>query len=272
MPRCGVIGSPIAHSLSPALHRSAYRELGLDWGYAAHDVDAEALEGFMTGLTAAWRGLSVTMPLKVAVLEYSSTVDDPGLTVGAVNTLVRRSDGGWSAHNTDVVGMDAALRAAGLSALSTAVIVGAGATAAAALLELASLGATELVVLARSQCKADSLRELAARLGVRLEVRPFEPDQVPATDLVVSTVPAMAQSGLAQAVAGSARAVFDVIYDPARTPFLQASQAAGRVCVTGFELLLHQAAKQVELMTGMDAPVTAMRRAGQQALRSPDAS
>lgn len=265
--RCGVIGSPISHSLSPGLHRAAYRALGLDWTYEAHEVTARTLDAFLSRLGPDWRGLSVTMPLKVAVLAHSSTVDDAGLTVGAVNTLVRRPAGGWSAYNTDVVGVAAALREAGLTAVTDGVIVGAGATAASALFALAGLGASSLVVVARTPSAADALRDLAVRLDVELAVRPFEPDQVPAADVVVSTVPAAAQPRLAASVAASAT-VFDVVYDPAVTPFVAAAEAAGRVCVTGFELLLHQAARQVELMTGLAAPVTAMRQAGEAALRS----
>lgn len=262
MTRCGVIGCPISHSLSPVLHRAAYGELGLDWEYDAHQVDTEGLDGFMAGLGADWRGLSVTMPLKVAVLAHSSTVDDAGLTVGAVNTLIRRPDGGWSAHNTDVVGVAASLQAAGVTGLDDAVIVGAGATAASALFALTSLGASRVVVLARSSRRADPLRDLAARLDLELEVRPLAADQVPVTGVVVSTVPAAAQPPLAEAVARAAAVVFDVTYDPVETPFLGAAQAAGRVCVGGFDLLLHQAVGQVELMTGQKAPVEAMRKAG----------
>ncbi|TDC50157.1 shikimate dehydrogenase, partial [Jiangella ureilytica] len=111
--RCAVLGSPIAHSLSPVIHRAAYRRLGLDWEYTAHEVDESSLARFVSGLGPEWRGLSLTMPLKRVALDVAATASDVARTVGAANTLVRRDDGGWDADNTDVPGVVATLRAAG---------------------------------------------------------------------------------------------------------------------------------------------------------------
>ncbi len=265
-PRCAVLGSPIAHSLSPTLHRAAYRALGLRWEYDAHDVGVDALDAFMAGLGGRWRGLSVTMPLKVAVLRHCAEVDDAAAAVGALNTLVRRGDG-WAGFNTDVVGLETALRLAGVRTVDEAAVLGAGATAAAAIYALGRVGAGVVHVLARSPSRAGLLGPVAERVGVCLRLHPLASTPVPTVDVLVSTIPAAAQAAVAEQAVGAAATVFDVIYAPAQTPLLAAARRAGQTAVPGFELLLHQAARQVELMTGCEqAPVEAMRAAGLAAL------
>lgn len=267
-PRCGVIGSPIAHSLSPVLHRAAYAELGLDWRYDAHEVTTGDLDAFMAGLSAPWRGLSVTMPLKMAVLRHSTTVDEAGSAVGAVNTLIRLAGGGWSAANTDVAGFTASLAGVGMTGVRQAAVLGAGATAASAIYALALLGAESVTVLARSVDRAARLDLVAERAGIVLRKLQMDTEQWPAVDVLVSTIPASAQPAVADRAAASASTVFDVTYDPAQTPLLDAARVARRRTVPGFELLLHQAGRQVELMTGCEtAPLAAMRVAGEAALQ-----
>ncbi len=263
--RCAVVGSPIVHSLSPALHRAAYGALGLSWEYDAHDVGVDALDAFMAGLDGRWRGLSVTMPLKVAALRHCAEVDAAGTAVGAVNTLVRHG-AGWAGSNTDVVGLETALRLAGVQTVDEAVVLGAGATAGSAIYALGRLGASLVHVLARSPSQAELLRPVAERVGVSLRLHRLEPTAVPTVDVLVSTIPAGAQPAVAELAIG-ATAVFDVIYAPTETPLLAAARRAGRTVIPGFELLLHQAARQVELMTGCEqAPVEVMRAAGLAAL------
>jgi len=266
--RSGVIGSPISHSLSPVLHRAAYAELGLDWAYDAHEVTARDLDGFMAGLSSDWVGLSVTMPLKVAALRHSDDVDEAGAAVGAVNTLVRYSGDGWSAANTDTTGFEMALAGAGVTSVRRAAVLGAGATAASAIYALARLGAEYVTVLARSKERAARLDPVAERVGVVLRMLQLDTEEWPQVDVLVSTIPATAQAGVADRAAASASTVFDVTYDPAQTPLLNRAQALHRRTVPGFELLLHQAARQVGLMTVCDTvPLAAMRSAGEAALR-----
>ncbi len=267
--RCGVIGSPISHTLSPVLHRAAYAELGLDWTYDAHEVAGRDLDGFMAGLGADWVGLSVTMPLKVAALRHSTTVDEAGTAVGAVNTLVRRSGGdGWSAANTDTTGLEMALAGAGVTGVRRAAVLGAGATAASAIYALSRLGAESVTVLARSVERAARLDPVGERVGVVLRMLQMDTEEWPQVDVLVSTIPATAQAGVADRAAASASTVFDVTYDPAQTPLLHRAQALDRRTVPGFELLLHQAALQVGLMTGCDTvPLAAMRSVGEAALQ-----
>ncbi len=271
--RCGVLGSPIAHSLSPVLHRAAYAALGLDWRYDATDVKTDQLAAYVAELDSSWRGLSLTMPLKRAAIDLCAHVEPMAAQLEAVNTMVRESDGTWSGSNTDMAGCVRALEAADVEDVRSVVLVGAGATAAAALAAVVELGARDVTVLARSRARAETLVALGRRLGVVVAVRELMADvdglELDPVDLVVSTIPATAQSAVATTLAAAADTVFDVIYDPATTPLLAAARAQQRPCIAGFELLLHQAALQVEQMTGTDrAPIAEMRLAGLSALKS----
>ncbi len=255
-----MLGSPIAHSLSPALHRAAYAALGLGWAYDAHDVTATGLADFLDGLGPEWAGLSLTMPLKQTVLPLLDEVSDLAQQTGAANTILL-GDGRRRGDNTDVAGMLAALAERGVLACGTGVILGGGATAASALAALAALGERSPVVLVRDLDRAGRLREAAERLDVTPQVRTFEQGDLTVADVVISTVPAgaMATVTATTALAGVARGVLlDVAYDPWPTPL--AAAWAGPV-VGGAVMLLHQAAAQVELMTGRTAPVEAMRAA-----------
>ncbi|MGW1148223.1 shikimate dehydrogenase, partial [Streptomyces sp. NPDC002454] len=128
--RAAVLGSPIAHSLSPVLHRAAYAELGLDaWSYDRFEVDEAALPDFLAGLGPQWAGLSLTMPLKRAVIPLLDEVSDTAAAVEAVNTVVLTEDGRRTGDNTDVPGMVAALRERGVETVDSAAVLGAGATA-----------------------------------------------------------------------------------------------------------------------------------------------
>jgi shikimate dehydrogenase len=261
-----VLGSPIAHSLSPALHLAAYAELGLDWEYQAREVTAQALPGFLDGLDASWRGLSLTMPLKRSVVPLLDTVTGRALQAQAVNTVLldgHRRTG----HNTDVPGIAAALRERYAGPVDHAVVVGGGATAASAILGLADLGCRRVTLFVRDPDGARATVETADRHPVRpaVVVRRLGSPPVPA-DVLVSTIPVQAQTAPVLALAEQVSAVFDVVYDPWPTP-LAAERRPGRVLVSGLDLLVHQAALQVALMTGTDrAPLAVMRRAGEDAL------
>jgi len=262
--RAAVLGSPIAHSLSPVLHRAAYAALGLgDWTYTAIECDEAGLAGVLA--VPGWAGLSLTMPLKRAVLPLLDRTEPLAVEAGGANTVVFEG-GARLGYNTDVPGMVTALAEAGVTAPAGATILGAGATACAALAALRETGLTSAVVLVRDQARAGDLLAAAGRLGMAVELRPFGTG-VRDGDLLVSTVPA----GAADYYAERARnprpgpsAVLDVVYHPWPTPLAQAAARSGAVVVSGFDLLLHQAARQVELMTGIKpAPLDDMRAAGQ---------
>jgi shikimate dehydrogenase len=267
--RCAVIGSPVVHSLSPALHRAAYRSLGLPWDYGAHDVSVDQLPGFVGSLSPQWRGLSVTMPLKQSVVALCDWLEPMAVDVAAVNTVVFEADGTRRGYNTDITGFGRALRGHGLATVESAVVVGAGATAASALAALRHLGADSVTVLGRSAERASALKEVGRRLDIAVRVCTFESlGSVPPAGVVISTIPANAQQLYADRLASLAPVVFDVIYAPWQPPLLRAAEAAGREIIRGFELLLHQAGRQVELMTGVAAaPLDDMRAAGLAAVR-----
>ncbi len=263
--RCGVLGRPIAHSLSPALHRAAYAALGLDWEYAAHDVGEDDLAGFLAGLDETWRGLSLTMPLKRAVLPLLDDVSRTAQEAGGANTVVL-DRGRLLGDNTDVPGVVGALRERLGGSPGSALVLGGGATAASVLLGLADLGCSHATLLVRDPQRARETVEAVHRhpappLVTVARLTDLDARRVDA-DLLVSTVPAQAQTPAVLAVAGQVGAVFEVVYDPWPTPLASAALEAGVPVVDGLDLLAHQAVLQVALMTGGTVGVEVLREAG----------
>jgi shikimate dehydrogenase len=261
--RCAVLGSPIRHSLSPVLHRAAYTALGLDWVYERHEVTEAELESFVSRLDESWRGLSLTMPLKVAALRLGQ-VHPLAALVGAANTVVFDPDTP-RVYNTDVGGLVAAVRDAGGDTPTRVTVVGAGATARSAMASAAELGAQVVTVVARNPAKVEGLRPLAEALGLEMEIRAWDAP-TPPSDLLVSTVTAGAADDRATEFARSAAIVFDAIYDPWPTPLASAAHGLGRTVVNGLDLLVRQAVLQVELMTGRRVEPQVLQSAGRAAL------
>jgi len=258
--RCAVLGSPIAHSLSPALHRAAYAQLGLtDWSYERFELSEDQLPGFVADRDPSWRGLSLTMPLKVVALQLGE-VDELAALVGAANTLVFTA-AGPRVYNTDVGGLVSALRGAGVQRAERVTILGSGATARSSLVSVARLGARAVSLVARDPAKAERLRPLAEALGVSLHARRWA-DALPHGDVVISTVTAGAADDRAAEVAASAPVIFDAIYDPWPTALAQAAELAGRTVVNGLDLLVGQAVLQIELMTGHQVSADVLLAAG----------
>lgn len=271
---CCVIGSPIDHSLSPALHAAAYRDLGLDWVYTRRDVPAGALAGFVDEVTAAGLeglpcgGISVTMPGKAEALARADRRDERAVALGAANTLVPRFDAdritGWTAYNTDVDGIVGAYAEHGLTDATgrSCLIVGAGGTAAAAVAALHTMGAAEVAVLARNHTKAASLVEVGHRLGCRVRLLAFgEVHAVAAADVIASTVPPGVADTVAEHGLRAGQIVLDAVYAGGETALLQRARSDGATAVGGVHMLLHQAVEQVRLMTGRRPSVEAMRAA-----------
>lgn len=266
-----VIGSPIAHSLSPILHRAAWDGLGLpsEWRYERIETGLDDLGARLSSIDDDCLGLSVTMPCKRAVLDYCDAVDPVGAAVGAVNTLVP-SAGILTGFNTDVHGIAEALReaieAAGVTA-RRALVLGSGATAASALAALGTLGVAELSVAARRFGGPDSILAAASRLGVAVDqVMWGDQDAVrraiDAADVVVSTLPAGVADDFARTIAPTGRRAFlDVVYAPRRTPLLESFENSGAAIAHGLDMLVHQAALQVRLMTGSDPDLKRMKAA-----------
>jgi shikimate dehydrogenase len=267
--RAAVLGSPVAHSLSPVLHRAGYTAAGLEgWTYDAHEVDAAGLPSFVSGRDSSWRGLSLTMPLKEIALSVATTVSEVATRAAAANTLVRREDGGWDATNTDVAGIVRALRPHLADVPSRALVLGAGATARSAVLALAELGVTTLTVRARDTAKAADLLAWALGHGIRSgSVAGIGPWLTTRDDVVISTVPADAGDAVAATVpAAHPGVLLDVVYAGWPTGPARAAEAAGMTVVSGLDMLVEQAAEQFRLFTGREAPVAAMAEAGRAAL------
>ncbi|MFD3665479.1 shikimate dehydrogenase [Streptomyces sp. NPDC058659] len=267
--RAAVLGSPIAHSLSPVLHRAAYAELGLDdWSYDRFEVDEAGLPGFVGELDDSWAGLSLTMPLKRAIIPLLDEISDTAASVEAVNTVVLREDGRRVGDNTDIPGMIAALRERGVEKVESAAILGAGATASSALAALARVCAGPVTAYVRSEARAEEMRGWGERLGVDVRTADWErAAEAFAAPLVIATTPAGTTNALATAVPEAVGTLFDVLYDPWPTALAAAWSDRGGKVVGGLDLLVHQAVLQVEQMTGRTpAPLAAMRAAGERAL------
>ncbi|WP_084385533.1 shikimate dehydrogenase [Rhodococcus sp. WMMA185] len=264
--KAAVLGRPIAHSRSPQLHLAAYRALGLtEWTYDRIECGADELPGLVSALGPEWVGLSVTMPGKIAALNFATERTDRAVAIGSANTLVRIEDG-WRADCTDVDGVSGALIAGGLGPVSgaEAVVVGAGGTARPALAALADLGVATVTVVARDAGRASSALRLAESLGLDARLSGFDSRELGTrcadAAVLVSTVPSVAISEHT-ATLGRAPFVLDAIYDPWPTPLARAVEDAGGRVVGGLEMLLHQAFGQVEQFTGLPAPRSAMAAA-----------
>lgn len=255
-----VLGSPIGHTLSPVLHRAAWASLGppyTSWSYTARECAAGALPEQLRAARAdpGWVGLSLTMPLKAAVLPLLDEVSPVAAEVGAVNTVLPR-EGRLLGDNTDVAGLRAALVALALPPGPVAVL-GAGGTASAAVAALTQLGRGEDV-------RVHARRPQPALL--RAPVLPwasFDPRDVGG---VVTTTPAGATDALAARGWPAGTALLEVLYDPWPTPLAAAAALAGAPVVGGLEVLVGQAVEQVALMTGQRVEPAVLRAAGAAAL------
>jgi shikimate dehydrogenase len=261
--RAAVLGSPIQHSLSPVLHGAAYQALDLQgWHYDKIECDEAGFSRLVDGMGPEWAGLSLTMPLKRVVMTVADEVSPLAEAVGAANTLVFSPGGGTRADNTDVAGMVSALREAGLTRVEQAVILGAGGTAQSALAAVRELGHQSPIVLVRNLARTSELRETAERLGMRPTISDgLFTEPLPAADLVISTLPGGAADPLSATRWKPDTMVLDVVYAPWPTSFAASALTAGCPVVSGLTVLLYQAVRQVELMTGHPGPVEAMRTA-----------
>ena len=258
--RAAVLGSPIAHSLSPALHRAAYASLGLDWAYDAIEVDESSLRAFIEGLDDSWAGLSLTMPLKERVIDLLDEVDELAHAIRSVNTVIPFA-GGWRGTNTDVPGIVRALTDAGVPEHpDSGTVLGAGATARSAVAAMVQLGVQSVTVHARQPELARDVAELAGRLGIDGRSTDLQPGlRALEAAVVISTLPGDAAAPWVRFASGARGALLDVAYHPWPTPLAAAWGTAA--VASGRDLLLWQAVDQVRLMTGLEPDATAMAAA-----------
>lgn len=290
-PRAAVLGHPISHSKSPALHRAAYAHLGVELDYSAVDVTEDELPAFMARVREdlrqgeSWRGLSVTMPLKSAMVREVDEVRGVARELGVVNTVSferTRAGAGQTrlvGYNTDVAGIVNALRHAGAASAPTAVVLGGGGTSAAAVAALKDLGAPAADIFVRDVTRAAQARAAAAATGLPIRVLPLDgaAAAVGRADVVISTLPPLAADPLAGELAQffaqragepsretppeTPRArpgvLLDAAYDPWPSRIASAWQEAGGTVVPGLEMLIYQAVEQVRHFTGLGDAVPA---------------
>lgn len=272
MTKLEVWGDPIAHSKSPQLHSAAYTALGLDWAYSRRQVSKAEFGANITAIGDDFRGLSLTMPLKERAFALASVRDERSLATGSVNTLLFETDG-VRGYNTDVGGFLGALKENGVEAVETARIIGAGATAASALVALVEAGAQSIEIIARSPEKAADLLASAEKLGVRASASPFDgADRSAQVDATIATLPGgteIDQRG-AIALADTGGVLLDAVYAPWPTQLSVAFSEAGKNASSGQLMLLHQAVLQVRIFVNGDVTrplesedviMAAMRRA-----------
>lgn len=256
-----VIGSPVRHSLSPAIHNAAFAAAGLDWAFMALEVAPGAAPAAVAGMRALGiGGLSVTMPHKDDVAAAVEELSDAAERLGAVNCVVPLGDGRLRGDSTDGPGFLRSIADAGFDPEGRrCCVLGAGGAARAVVLALAGAGASEVIVLNRSAGRGEHAASLAGSVG-----RIGEVGEVGDADLVVNATPVgMGGAGvpLDPACLGAGQVVADLVYDPLVTPLLAAAAARGCGTIDGLGMLVHQAALAFEAWTGERAPLDAMRLA-----------
>ncbi len=267
----GVIGDPVRHSLSPAIHNAAFAALGLDWVYVAFPVP----RGRGGAAVAAARdlglaGLNVTMPHKEDVAAACDDLTSDAAALRSVNTVVTQPAGRMLGDSTDGPGFLAALAEEGIAVTGRrSLVLGAGGAARAVVLSLGRAGA-DVVVAARRPEAAESAALLApSGRAVALDAVDGELGDA---ELVVNATPlGMAGEGppLGPERLGPAHVVVDLVYHPAETPLLAAARARGAQAVNGLGMLVHQAALAFHLWTGAEAPLAVMRQAAEAAIATP---
>jgi len=282
--RLGLLGHPVGHSLSPALHRAALEAVGLRGDYALFDVEASELPGWVARLRAGeLDGLNVTIPHKLAVAPLCDELEGAAGTLGAVNTLTRSPAGAVIGYNTDVSGLARAVREAfpGLPLAGRVVgVVGAGGAGHAAVLAADALGAGAIRLCNRSLARAEGLASrLGPHLAARIEVHGLDAVArgaalvLQATSLGMGLAPGSPpwqalQSDARAWLAGMAAdgAVLDLVYRPEDTPWCAAARALGRSAAAGLGMLVHQAAEAFALWTGREPPRETMTEAARRAM------
>ncbi|HEX8582582.1 MAG TPA: shikimate dehydrogenase [Acidimicrobiales bacterium] len=258
-----VLGSPVAHSRSPAIHNAAFAATGLPWRFLAVDVPAGGAAAALDAARAVGvRGLSVTMPLKEEVAGLVDDLEPAAARLGAVNCVTVEGDR-LAGANTDGDGLVDALRAAGVDpAGRRCLVLGAGGAARAVVLALATAGAAEVAVAGRTPARVEAAAALAGPLG---RVAPGADGAAAAADLVVNATPVGMGGDPAVPVDPSAlrpaQVVVDLVYDPLVTPLLAAAERAGATPVGGLGTLVHQAAHAFRRWTGVEPPLAVMAAA-----------
>jgi shikimate dehydrogenase len=270
----GVIGWPVEHSLSPAIHNAAFRSLAMDRVYVPLPVEPDALARAVDGLRAlGFDGANITMPHKAQSAALADELSDDSRVLHAVNTFVVR-DGTVRGENTDVLGFDRFIRqdAAFDPAGCDALILGAGGAARAVALALSRGGAARVVIAVRDVTRTSAMTTMLQQVEVQHEIVSFAMVADRSADLVVNATPvgSDARSMPPLPALGVDETVVDLLYHPPHTPWRAAADRAGARTFGGLGLLLHQAVSSFELWTGVEAPIDVMSAAAVHALAHRD--
>jgi len=269
---CGVIGDPIEHTMSPVMHNAAFRELGLDYLYAAFRVRREELRQAVEGMRAlSIRGLNVTIPHKVDIIPFLNELDPLAERIGAVNTIVNDA-GLLRGYNTDASGfLKVLLDKGGEPEGKNIVMVGAGGASRAISLILADRGA-HLVILNRL-LELDWAKKLAHEISdvFKREVKALELNEenlkavLEGADVLVNATsvgmsPNTTETPVPAGLLSSGLVVFDIVYNPLRTRLLREAEQAGAKTISGIDMLVQQGALSFEKWTGQKAPIDLMKK------------
>ena len=251
--RFAVLGSPIAHSKSPAIHLAAYRVLGLDWEYGRAEVQKGLMRTFIAGLDGVWNGFSVTMPLKEEASRFAEELDEYAKLTGATNTLYLDEFGKWHGFNTDVFGIVQAVTEARIGLVKHALIIGSGATATSAMVAIRVLNPTAHVeVLARNKISRKALIALGKQLGLKTSRAGGLRAASRVSNLTISTLPSGALDKQAARLIRAwtwkpKGALLDVSYNPWPSKLAEAWSAKGKRTISGLEMLIWQAVAQIRI-------------------------
>jgi shikimate dehydrogenase len=251
--RFAVLGSPIAHSKSPAIHLAAYRVLGLDWEYGRAEVQKGLMRTFIAGLDGVWNGFSVTMPLKEEASRFAEELDEYAKLTGATNTLYLDEFGKWHGFNTDVFGIVQAVTEARIGLVKHALIIGSGATATSAMVAISVLNPNAHVeVLARNKVSRKSLIALGKQLGLKATRAGGLRAASRVSNLTISTLPSGAldkqAARLIRAWSWKPKgALLDVSYNPWPSKLAEAWSAKDKRTISGLEMLIWQAVAQIRI-------------------------
>ena len=248
-----VVGSPIEHSKSPAIHRAAYEVLGLDWQYGRLEVTKGGLRQVLDNAPDALRGFSVTMPLKEEAARNAVVADEFVQRSGAANTLLRAEDG-WHAFNTDVYGIVKAIRPAIATTTPSILIVGSGATAYSAMMAAKLLGAADVRVFARNRTTRKSLVQFGREAGLKVRSVSRLGAAIKRVDFTISTLPSRALDSSIAKLANKANSapnggLLDVAYDPWPSAAATFWAASGQNVASGLDMLIWQAVAQLRIFT-----------------------
>jgi shikimate dehydrogenase len=248
----GVLGSPIEHSKSPAIHRAAYRVLGEEWEYSINEVSKDVLRNFLNQDNKKHSGFSLTMPLKEAAFQIATQSDDLSKITKASNTLVRHEDG-WHAFNTDIFGVYQAVSLNKSGPINLSLIIGSGATATSALVALAKLSpGSRVKIYARNASTRAELISLGSEIGLSVSRALFLANGIRNADLTISTVPGGALDPLVAKLSKKKRMIpsgllLDVAYHPWPSKLSSIWTKAGIPVVGGIEMLIWQAVAQIRI-------------------------